>query len=80
MVACTNNNSDVLVERQVAVSGYAEHTLLRDVWYRHSEHQDAAGLVEFGDLLAYARDDSFRLTGIQKQIVPNVLPGYRVIT
>ena len=43
------NTSDVLVERQVAASGYAEHTLFRDVWYRHSEHQDAVGLVEFGD-------------------------------
>ena len=61
IIASANNTEDVLVEVQVAVKDYTEYSQLRNKWYRYSRHQDAAGLVEFGDLLSCARGDSFPL-------------------
>ena len=41
-------------------------------WHRCFGHQDAVGLVDFGDLLPRVLDDSFRLVSIQKQVVRDV--------
>ena len=40
---------------------------------------EAAGFVEFGDLMSCAREDSFCLVSVQRQVVPDVSPHQHML-